>query len=158
MFEHFEKDARRAVLEGAKEEAARRGDRRIGTDHLLLGLLHDRESRAAAALGVSLEFARAAADALDRAALASIGIDVGDRSPPAAPIKPPRRAPLTSGARAVLLGSVLEARRSKARRIRGRDLVIALLTRERPDPAAELLKALGVDPSQVRARLDESAA
>jgi ATP-dependent Clp protease ATP-binding subunit ClpA len=155
MFERFDKDARKAVLEAAKEEAARRGDRRIGTDHLLLGLLHDPESVAARALGVRLESARAAADELDRAALASIGFDLGDRTIPAAPVRSLRRAPLTSGARAVFIASVLEARRNKARYIRGSDVVLALLTRERPDPAAELLKALGVDSAQVRARLTE---
>ncbi|MGD1032906.1 MAG: Clp protease N-terminal domain-containing protein, partial [Candidatus Dormibacteria bacterium] len=45
----------RTVLTSAAEEASRRGDRRVGTDHLLLGLLHQPDSRAARALGISLE-------------------------------------------------------------------------------------------------------
>jgi hypothetical protein len=52
MFERFAGATREAVRVSA-EEASRRGDRRIGTDHLLLGLLHD--SGSAGALGVSLD-------------------------------------------------------------------------------------------------------
>ena len=57
----------RSVLTSAAEEARRRGDRRVGTEHLLLGLLHEPDSKAARALGVSLEDARLASDALDLA-------------------------------------------------------------------------------------------
>ena len=45
-------DARRSVLTWAAGEARRRGDRRIGTVHILLGLLHDADSDAAKVLGV----------------------------------------------------------------------------------------------------------
>ena len=74
MFERFAVGARAAVTASA-DEARRRGDRRIGTDHLLLGLLHDPGS--AEALGVTVEAAREKSDALDRAALAAIGLDLG---------------------------------------------------------------------------------
>ena len=77
-------DVWKLVLTSAAKEARRRGDRRLGTDHLLLGLLHDEDSRAARALGVSLADARAASDALDVAALAAVGIEIqdpGERSP-----------------------------------------------------------------------------
>jgi hypothetical protein len=70
-------DARKLVLTSATEEARRRGDRRLGTDLLLLGLLHEPDSPAARALGVSLAEARAAVDALDRAALTAVGIEAG---------------------------------------------------------------------------------
>jgi Clp amino terminal domain, pathogenicity island component len=76
MIMRLSADARKLVLTSAAEEAGRRGDRRLGTDHLLLGLLHDADSSAARALGVSLESARGASDALDRAALAAVGVDV----------------------------------------------------------------------------------
>jgi hypothetical protein len=69
-------DARKLVLTSATEEARRRGDRRLGTDHLPLGLLHDEDSRAAKSLGVFLTDARAALDALDRAAPAAVGIEI----------------------------------------------------------------------------------
>ncbi len=156
MFERFDTDARRAVMLAATAEARRRGDRRIGTDHLLLGLLTDPDSIAVSVLGVDLAAARAASDALDRAALASVGIDPGDRSL-ATPVPGRRHAPLTSGARAILQLSVEHARRAKARRIQAHHLLLAVLTRQPPDPAAELLRALGVDPAEARARIDRSA-
>lgn len=48
----------RAVLAAAAAEAARRGDRRLGTDHLLLSLPAASDSGAAAALGTELKAAR----------------------------------------------------------------------------------------------------
>jgi ATP-dependent Clp protease ATP-binding subunit ClpA len=149
-------DARKMVLTSATEEASRRGDRRLGTDHLLLGLLHDADSPAAMALGVSLANARAALDALDVAALAAVGVQVAaaGEPPPAAAGRHLR--PLTSGARAVIKQATGEARPAKTGRIGADHFLLALLSRERPDPAAELLHALGVDPGAVRERLTRS--
>ena len=146
-------DARKLVLASATEEASRRGDRRRGTDHLLLGLLHDEDSRAARALGVSLADARAASDALDQAALAAVGIQVEalGEGPPAAFGR--RFPPLTSGAQAVFKRAIDEARPSRSGRIDTTHFLLALLTLQRPDPAAELLDVLGVDPAAVRKRL-----
>ena len=153
MMTRLSTDARKMVLTSAAEEASRRGDRRLGTDHLLLGLLHDADSSAARALGVSLESARGASDALDRAALAAVGVDVGHLgvAPQSAPAR--RHRPLTSGARAVMKRTIEEARPAKTGRIDTSHFLLALLSRERPDPAAELLHALGVDVSAVRDRL-----
>jgi ATP-dependent Clp protease ATP-binding subunit ClpA len=146
-------DARKLVLASATEEARRRGDRRLGTDHLLLGLLHEQDSPAARALGVSLADARAAVDALDQAALAAVGIEAGSlgEGPPVSFGR--RLAPLTSGARAVFKRAVDEARPSRSGRIATTHFLLALLSLQRPDPAAELLAALGVDPAAVRKRL-----
>jgi ATP-dependent Clp protease ATP-binding subunit ClpA len=146
-------DARNLMLTSATEEARRRGDRRLGTDHLLLGLLHDEHSRAARALGVSLDDARAAADTLDVAALAAVGIGIqapGEGHP--APFGR-RLPPLTSGARTVIKRALDEARPAKSGRIETTHFLLALLSLQRPDPAAELLDALGVDPAVVRNRL-----
>jgi ATP-dependent Clp protease ATP-binding subunit ClpA len=156
MITRMSADARKIVLTSAAEEARRRGDRRLGTDHLLLGLLHDGDSSVARALGLDLESTRAAADALDRAALAAVGIKVDHLSDTPKPVYARRLLPLTSGARAVLKRAVDETRRAKTQRIEARDFLVALLERERPDPAAELLAALNVDPSQVRSRLEPS--
>jgi ATP-dependent Clp protease ATP-binding subunit ClpA len=146
-------DARKLVLTSATEEARRRGDRRLGTDHLLLGLLHDEDSPAAKALGVSLADARAASDALDRAALAAVGIQVKTlREGPPAPFGR-RLPPLTSGARAVFKRAIEEARPARTGRIDTAHFLLALLSLQGPDPAAELLDALGVDPAAVRKRL-----
>lgn len=149
MFERFAAAARTTVTEGV-HEAERRGDRRIGTQHLLLGLLHDPDS--AAILGTGLEDARAAEEALDREALAAVGIDPGPG--PLAQI-PGRmgRLPFASGAKGVLSRSVGYAASEKSRTITGRHLVLALLDAPEPDPAASLLARLGVDPRTVRARL-----
>jgi ATP-dependent Clp protease ATP-binding subunit ClpA len=152
MVKRLSEDARRLVLTAAADEARRRGDRRLGTDHLLLGILHDPASEAASALGVDLDSARAAQDALDRAALAAVGIHAGDLSP-MQDAAGSRRHPLTSGARAVLKRAVEAARATKSGRIQTRHVLLALLACERPDPAAELFQELGVGAAAVRARL-----
>jgi ATP-dependent Clp protease ATP-binding subunit ClpA len=143
-------DARGPVLKAALAEARRRGDRRIGTEHLLLGMLH--EPVAASAFGVELADAHRALEELDREALAAVGLDVGGlRLTGRLPLG--RRQALTSGARAVLLRSITSGR--KRRRPTMRDMVSALLDRTPPDPAAALLARLGVDAHAVRARLHE---
>jgi ATP-dependent Clp protease ATP-binding subunit ClpA len=154
MITRLSADARKIVLTSAAEEARRRGDRRLGTDHLLLGLLHDRDSSVARALGIELEATRDASDALDRAALAAVGIQVDSVGDRPGPVYARRLLPLTSGARAVIKRAVDETRKAKTQRIEARDFLVALLERERPDPAAELLAALNVDRSQVRNRLE----
>ena len=64
----------RAIVARATAEAQRRGDRRLGTDHLLVGTLEDQ--RVAGALGVTATQARERIDVLDRDALAAIGLAV----------------------------------------------------------------------------------
>lgn len=147
-------DARKAVLTYATEDARRRGDRRLGTDHLLLGLLHDTGSPAAKALGVSLADARAASDALDVAALAAVGVEVEALGEGTHSSFGRGFPPLTSGARAAVKRAIDEARPFKSGRVDTTHFLLALLSLRRPDPAAELLAALGVDPAAVRARLD----
>jgi len=156
MITRLSVDARKMVLTSAAEEARRRGDRRLGTDHLLLGLLHDPDSPVAKALGTDLESARDACDALDRAALAAVGVDVAHLGDPPRPVFGRRLLPLTSGSRAVMKATVDGTRQAGNKRIETRQFLLALLDRERPDPAAELLRALGVDAVDVRKRLGES--
>ncbi|MEU6976908.1 MULTISPECIES: Clp protease N-terminal domain-containing protein [unclassified Streptomyces] len=154
MFEQFAAAARAAV-NSALGEAALRGDRRIGTEHLLLGVLHDPES--VRAFGTDLESARAALDALDRSALAAVGIDVqGIERPPIPPSR--KRTPFTSGARAVLPRALAETRRAGSRRIAPEHLLMALLDCEQPDPAAELMERCGVDRAAVRERVRRTGA
>jgi ATP-dependent Clp protease ATP-binding subunit ClpA len=148
----FSDDVRRRVFAAATEEAQRRGDRRIGTDHLLLGLLRDPDSLTAQTLGVDLAAARAASATLDREALAAVGIDAGQLDP-AQPVRTRRTRSFTSGARSVLIDGVTAARSAKSKRIEERHMLLGVLSRERPDPAAELLAALGVDAAEARARL-----
>jgi ATP-dependent Clp protease ATP-binding subunit ClpA len=143
------------VVTSALDEARRRGDRRMGTEHLLLGLLRDPGSAPARALGVELDAARTALDDLDAAALRSIGIDLRHVEGLA---DLPRRHPpltvaaLTSGARTVVRTAV-DATTARTRPTAPRHLLLALLDRTRPDPVAELVDRLGVDRAAVRKRL-----
>ncbi|MEP7034292.1 MAG: Clp protease N-terminal domain-containing protein [Dermatophilaceae bacterium] len=157
MITRLSVDARKVVLTSAADEARRRGDRRLGTDHLLLGLLHSADSKVARALGTDLESARAASDALDVAALAAVGIDVVQLGDAPRPVFARRLLPLTSGSRTVMKAVVDQTRQAGLKRIESRQFLLALLDRERPDPAAELLRALGVDPAEVRERLGGAA-
>ncbi len=140
------------LLTRAAAEASRRGDQRIGTDHLLLAVLADPSSDAAQIIDVDLATARGCAAELDRVALASIGIRLGQIPELRAASAPRRMAPLTSEARAVLARAHRNARPA-GRRLAPRDLLLALFERARPDPAAELLAALQIDTAAVRARL-----
>jgi ATP-dependent Clp protease ATP-binding subunit ClpA len=148
-------DARRAVLASATAEAQRLGDRRIGTHHLLLALLHDPIPPTVGILGVDLAAARSLLTELDRAALAAIGIDAAplDRTESASS---GRRPPFTSGARNVLHQAVTQARADGSNRVEDRHLLRAILRLKQPDPAAQLLEALNIDSADALHRLANS--
>jgi hypothetical protein len=140
-----------ATYYDARDEAVRRGDRTIGTEHLVLALLADPASPAARALGCDLDSARRALDALDRQALAAIGIEPGITAGPVT-ARATGRLRLTPAAKAVLTG-IRDARKSRGA---GLGIVLsALLGLPRPDPAAELLAALGVDAQAARERFTD---
>jgi Clp amino terminal domain, pathogenicity island component len=145
----------------AREEARRRGDRRVGTEHLLLALLS--EPDLSGVLDVTTEEARAALDALDLQAFAAIGLDARLDLPPL-PSTPPVKLPRKPTFRAVLKGRLpmtptakkaLAASRKGTRRPAyfAKNVLAALLELEPPDPAAELLAGLGVEPAAIRERL-----
>ena len=151
-----------AIYLRASEEARRRGDRRTGTDHVLLALLEDPSTEAA--LGVSLQQARQALESLDHEALGALGLGTGTDAPPipmhAVPKKPTLRdiimqkdrLRMTPAAKKVLE----EASKPNRRRlyVTTEQVLAQLLALQPPDPAAVLLGALGVDTSEVRRRLD----
>jgi hypothetical protein len=151
-----------AIYLQAGEEARRRGDRRTGTDHILLALLEDPSIEAL--LGVSLPQARQALDSLDHEALVALGLGSGADAPPlpmrAVPKKPrirdvaqKDRLRMTPAAKKVLE----EAYKPKGHRklqVTGPEVLAQILTLEPPDPAAVLLGALGVNTVEVRLRLD----
>ena len=68
-----------AIYLRAGEEARRRGDRRIGTDHVLLGLFEDPAIEVV--LGVTLQHARQGLESLDQEALGALGIGSGTDAP-----------------------------------------------------------------------------
>jgi hypothetical protein len=150
MFERFARTARTAV-DGARREAERRGDRRIGTDHLLVALLQD--AVVAQVAGVDALIARQTADQLDLEALAAIGITLACWQPD--PGAPPGRHVrfMTAGAKAVIRHALAVAAVEQARAITPRHMLLSLLEQHEPDPAATLLAALSVDLSALRLRL-----
>jgi hypothetical protein len=150
-----------AIYMRASEEARRRGDRRTGTDHLLLGLFEDPSIEAV--LGVSLQQARQALESLDHQALGALGLGSGADAPPlpmrAVPKKPTikdvmkgDRLRMTPAAKKVLKEAVRPNRRKT--QVTARQLLAQIFALQPPDPAVELLGALGVNTSEVRRRLD----
>jgi hypothetical protein len=152
----------------AREEARRRGDRRVGTEHLVLGLL--REPDVAQLLGSDLDAAREALDAMDRDALVAVGIDAALGAPPVPTREPALRGrrpslkavltdrlPMTPVAKRVLEESGKDRRRGRAEaRWSVQTVLAALLRLAAPDPGAVLLDALDVDRAAVGARLSEA--
>jgi hypothetical protein len=150
-----------AVYLRASEEARRRGDRRTGTDHLLLALLEDPSFEAV--LGVSLQQARQALDSLDQEALGALGLGSGTGAPPlpmrAVPKKPTLRDVakkdrfrMTPAAKKVLEDAYKPSRRMLY--VTAEQVLAQILALQPPDPAAVLLGALGVNTPEVRRRLD----
>ncbi len=140
-----------ATYYDARDEAIRRGDRTIGTEHLVLALLVDPASPAAKALGRDLGSARAALDALDSQALSAIGVEPGITAGPVT-VRTGGRLRLTPAAKAIFTG-IPDARKNRGAGL-GK-VLNALLDLRRPDPAAELLAALGVDTYAARERFAE---
>ena len=149
MFEKFAASTREAVRAGA-EEAQRRGDRRIGTDHLLLGLLHDPAS--ADVLGITVADGREKSADMDRRALSAIGIDL-DGYVPTPQLRRVFRTTFSSGAKSVMERTLRLTVAEKSKKITPKHLLLALLERQKPDPAAALLAELGVDRAEVARRL-----
>jgi hypothetical protein len=158
----------------AREEARRRGDRRVGTEHVVLGLLH--ETEVAQVLGCDLGAAREALDAMDRDALEAIGIDRALDAPAVPTREPPlgsRRAivkaaltdhlPMTPVAKRVMEESGRDRRHRRGSgapwdpspRWSRERVLTALLSLASPDPAAALLDTLTVDRAGVSVRLSE---
>ncbi len=150
-----------AICLQAGEEARRRGDRRYGTDHLLLALFEDPSIEAI--VGVDLQQARQALDSLDHEALDTLGLGSGADAPPL-PMHPVPKKPrlrdvtqkdrlrITPAAKKVLEDAVKPNRRKS--QVTAQQMLAQILVLQPPDPAAVLLGALGVNTAEVRSRLD----
>jgi hypothetical protein len=150
-----------AICLQAGEEARRRGDRRYGTDHLLLALFEDPSIEAV--LGLSLQQARQALDSLDQEALGTLGLRTRTDAPPL-PMRPVPKKPrlrdvaqkdrlrITPAAKKVLEEAAKPNRRKL--QITAAQVLAQILTLQPPDPAAVLLSALEVNRSEVRPQLD----
>ena len=135
MFERFTDRARRVVVL-AQEEARMLNHNYIGTEHLLLGLIHEGEGVAAQALeslGVGLKTARQQVE------------ETVGRGQQAAP----ERIPLTPRAKKVLELSLREALQLGHHYI-GTEHILLGLIREGDGMAARVLAALGTDLNRVR--------
>ena len=150
-----------AIYLRASEEARRRGDRRTGTDHVLLALLEDPSIEAV--LGVSLQQARQALASLDQQALGALGLGSGTDAPPlpmrAVPKQPKLRdlmqkdrLRMTPAAKKVL-EEAAKPNRHKLQ-VTAQQVLAQILTLQPPDPAPVLLGALGVNAPEVLRRLD----
>jgi hypothetical protein len=154
-----------AIYLRAGEEARRRGDRRAGTDHLLLALLEDPAIEVV--LGVSLQQARQTLESLDHEALDAMGLGSGTDAPPlpmrAVPTKPTLRdiaqkdrLRMTPAAKTVLEKASKPNRRRL--QITAQQVLAQILTLQPPDPAAVLLGALGVNTSDALRELGPALA
>jgi Clp amino terminal domain, pathogenicity island component len=148
----------------AREEARRRGDPRVGTEYMLLGLLQEPEM--ARVLGTSVEAGRKMLDYLDREAVASLGIgslpdippvparDVRARPTVKAVLKD--RLPMTPAAKLTLQEAAKPLRRGH--RITAERVLLRILDLTPPDPAALMLAGLEIDATEVRGRITKPAA
>ncbi|MDJ0313474.1 Clp protease N-terminal domain-containing protein [Arthrobacter sp. H35-D1] len=155
MFERFAPSARETVTSAVKE-AQMRGDRRIGTDHLFIGMLHDQEI--IDTLGVTLQRARDVDADFDSTALRAIGLNLsGAASTWSTPPKM-SRTPFSTGAKNVMKSALATAVASHSRTINVHQIAVALLSLKAPDPAAALAVGLGIDPTEAIAKLTRSEA
>ena len=135
MFERFTDRARRVVVL-AQEEARLLNHNYIGTEHILLGLIHEGEGVAATALeslGISLEAVRSQVEEI---------IGQGGSSPSG-------HIPFTPRAKKVLELSLREALQLGHNYI-GTEHILLGLIREGEGVAAQVLVKLGADLSRVR--------
>jgi ATP-dependent Clp protease ATP-binding subunit ClpA len=140
MFERFTNRARRVVVL-AQEEARLLNHDYIGTEHLLLGLIHEGQGVAATtleSLGISLKAARAQVEEV---------IGQGQRAPD-------EHIPFTPRAKKVLELSLREAKQLGHDYI-GTEHILLGLIREGEGVAAHVLVRLGGDLSRVRQRVTQ---
>jgi hypothetical protein len=140
MFERFTDRARRVVVL-AQEEARLLNHNYIGTEHILLGLIHEGEGVAAKALeslGISLEAVRAQVEEI---------IGQGQSAPTG-------HIPFTPRAKKVLELSLREALQLGHNYI-GTEHILLGLIREGEGVAAQVLVKLGADLSRVRQQVIE---
>jgi len=143
-FTRFTKEARTVVL-CAQEEAKELGHGKVGTEHLLLGLLLGEEETAARVLetlGVELEPTRAGI-------VSALG--TGDC------LKAGKTLPFTPRAKRVLEHSLREALDLQHNHI-GTEHILLGLVRERSGLAARLLRDLGADAERVREETKQALA
>ncbi len=136
-------DEARQAMQFAREEAKRLGQPAVGTEHVLLGILHCRQSHAVEtlhALGVTLETAQRSLQT----------------TMPGLPVNPYEGSPadgVTPQARRLLEGSLREALNRGEGHVGVEHLLLALLSDSRSG-AVQTLEALRTSPAAIRRRLE----
>jgi ATP-dependent Clp protease ATP-binding subunit ClpA len=167
MFERFEPGAKQALID-ARDEARRAGRDRIGSEHVLLGLLGQPGTAADAltAAGVTLSGLRSrvpgdSGSSLDADALASLGIDLDTvrRATDAAfgpgaleKVRRPgrRMLPMSDDTKRMVAGAVRHAHQHGEREITSGHMLIGIL--DQPDSGAlAILAEAGTDVQALRA-------
>lgn len=143
LLEGFGQDARR-MLAAAAVEAEGLGHDRIGTEHILLGLLSDDEAPASQALrdaGVSLAAARHKVDE-------AVGVSAGGAR---------TKGALTTTKRATraVEGALRTSHQRRSEAVSSGDLLVAVLNVE--GTAGQVLRGLGVDIERLRAAAEHGA-
>jgi ATP-dependent Clp protease ATP-binding subunit ClpC len=139
MFQRFTRAARDAVILG-QEDARELGHGKIGTEHLLLGLLHDEGAPAARALA-GIGITRAAAR---EGVVAQVGAGSG---------RTIGELPFTDRAKQALEDALREALERRDRRIAPEHILLGL-TRRDDSTAVKVLRGLGTDCQGVRSALE----
>ena len=153
MFERFTREARRAVT-AAVEEAERRGDPSVGSEHLLIGVVGS-AAPGTDLVGVSVGSLRDAWAEMDQTALAATGVDTDLPIDPG-PSRRRGHLPFTGGAKKVLEDTLREAIGMGSRRLEPEHILIALTLRPPRDPAIRLLERAGLSPDAIRTDLIQS--
>ena len=133
----------RRVLVLAQEEAERLNHSYIGTEHLLVGLVREKEGLAhtvLSELGARPERVREAVERL---------VGRGES-------RPTGNLTLTPRSKRVLELAVDEARRMNQRQVDTEHLLLGLV-REGQGVAVDILRSLGISPSRVRSRVNQAA-
>ncbi len=132
-FERFTRRARQIIV-SAQEEADQLGHNRVGSEHLLLGLVRVDDDATAPILsgaGITLDAVRERVAAID-------------------PGPPRRRAPFTRAGKRVLETSVREAKMGGDRYIGAEHVLLGLIGDER-NGSLQIVLELGADPDALRA-------
>src|ERR1700733_9008551 len=135
----------RQSMQCAREEAQRLGQPAVGTEHVLLGILHCRESyavRALSALGVTLETAREC-----------LRTTMPGLTPKSSHPEPSAPVGVTPQARRIVEGSLREALKRGEGHIGVEHVLLALLSDSRSG-AVQTLEALRTTPAGIRRRLE----
>ena len=142
MFERFTEGSRRVIVQ-ASEEARRRRHDYIGTEHLLLGLVHDEQGAGTRVLGVLGISPDAVRRELDQCAPAGAG-------------EPQGHLPFSPDVKRALELALQETLLLNSEHIGTEHLVLGLI-REGQGAAAQALTALGAELDQARRAVREIA-